>query len=219
MNLEELLGSEWYKLLAPLFETEWMTQLGKRITYDRDQLTPDPANIFNAYKYCQPSDLKVLLLGQDPYPGKGVAQGLSFSCRDQKPASLRIIFKELERSGFGVRTETDLTDWALQGVMLLNTLLTTTVGNTLAHADIGWERFTAYTLRLIDQLPQKIVVFAWGKPAQMQVKANMKSTTEHLILEACHPMAEQYSGGKIKFVGCDHFVKANAHLDSPIKWV
>jgi uracil-DNA glycosylase len=222
INLEQQLGPEWYPLLRPEFEKPATIALGKLLTA-ADQtglLTPKPADIFRAFEYCPPSRLKVLIIGQDPYPGEGVAHGLSFSYRGKStPASLRIIFKELERSGFGKRTNADLTDWAEQDVMLLNAVLTTTTGVSLAHKNCGWEIITGRTLQIINDLPQKLVVMAWGSSAKDLVMKYIRETDKHLILKCCHPMAEQYSGGQIKFTGNDHFRKTNEFLGQDIRWV
>lgn len=218
MNLEHSLGSEWHKLLSPLFSAEQFTKLGRFLETEQHLMTPKLEDVFNAYKYCQPSAIKAVIIGQDPYPAEGVAHGLSFSCKKgTTPMSLRIIFQELERCGLGTRTNADLTDWAEQGVLLLNSVLTTRVGEPFAHANKGWEWFTGQTLNYINTLQQRYVVMAWGKPAQALVDTHIVPTADHVILRACHPMAQQYSGGKLKFVGCGHFIASP--ITNSIKWV
>lgn len=227
MNLEQQLGSEWYKLLGPLFSDPSIDALGKllNLAHQAGVLTPKLEDVFKAYEYVQPSQLKVLIVGQDPYPTPGVAHGLAFSYRGKNiPRSLQIIFEELEREGYGKRTNADLTDWAKQGVMLLNTVLTTVHNVSFAHKDIGWERFTATTLQHINRLTHPHVILAWGTPAQELVRKYIDVDPNYrLILAGCHPMAQQYSGGKIKFVGNKHFTLANEHLilnhGYPINWV
>jgi uracil-DNA glycosylase len=137
------------------------------------------------------------------------------------PQSLQIIFDELERSGLGKRTNVTLSDWAEQGVMLLNIMPTTEENHsTSPHHDKGWEYFIGQTLRCINLLPQRFVVMAWGAPIQEMVRKYIKQTSAHLVLSSCHPMAQVLSKGKIPFVGCDHFVKANEHLgERAITWV
>jgi len=139
MNLQEQLGPEWYTLLGPLFSESWMEQLGKRIGYveQHGHLRPSLPEIFNAYKLCQPSQLKVLILAQDPYPHKH-ANGLAFSTtHTELPLTLRIVNRELERTGYGTLHNGDLTPWAKQGVMLLNTVLTCEEGKYRLPTKVG----------------------------------------------------------------------------------
>lgn len=224
MNLQEQLGPEWYELLGPLFAEPWMEKLGTRIQHvaEENMLQPDVDEIFRAYRMVQPSQLKVLILGQDPYPN-GQADGLAFSTKQVlPPKTLRIVFEELERTGYGHRARADLTDWAEQGVMLLNTILTVTLRNTLSHKSWGWERFIAATLDHINDLQHPLVVMAWGRSAQELIEEHIMEQPHRLILRSCHPVAESYSEGRIKFVGCGHFEKANHHLIkeawTPIHW-
>lgn len=216
MNLQEQLGPEWYELLGPLFSEDWMERLGKRISAVNDKgegmLQPREEDIFRAYRTVQPSQLKVLILGQDPYPN-GQADGFAFSTKEPlPPKTLRIVFEEMERTGFGRRFNPNLEDWAAQGVMLLNTILTCTYRQTLAHKDWGWERFIAATLDHINDLSHPLVVMAWGRAAQELIGEHIVSTPDRLLLRSCHPVAESYSEGRIKFVGCGHFQKANQFL-------
>lgn len=223
-SFSQQLGIEWYSLLKEEFDKEYMDVLGRRLGSVRDRMTPVLADIFKAYQYVQPSQLKVLIIGQDPYPTPGVAHGLAFSYHGTSiPKSLKIIFDELEAEGYGKRTGADLTDWAKQGVMLLNTVLTTTQGESFAHKNWGWEPFIAATLRKISLLKHPFVVMAWGSPAQDIVRKYIDvDPVERLILTTCHPMAQQYNP-KIKFIGCNHFTKANDHLLNyglePVSWV
>lgn len=222
MNLQKHLGPEWYTKLVDLFNHPTMTALDQKIYTIQDRLCPKGENVFRAYELVQPSQLRVLVLGQDPYPSPGVADGLAFSQQNQEgvPVSLQFIFKELVAEGLGTRTNADLTDWASQGVMLLNTVLTTEENKIFAHRNWGWEFLVAHTLKHINSLPQKFVVMAWGAPAQDLVNRYILPTQDHLILKTCHPMAQQYSGNRIKFIGCNHFTKANEHLgDKAVKWV
>lgn len=223
MDLQKQLGPEWCELLGPLFEQDWMQQLGRRIGAV-GHLRPDITQIFDAYRLCQPSQIKVVILAQDPYPHKH-ANGLAFSSTlNEPPLTLRIVFRELEREGYGKRTSSDLTDWAQQGVFLLNTVLTCEEGKSLAHAGWGWEKFTALTLKAIgERCKQPFVVMAWGKHAKDHIRKNLLWHQDTIdVLEACHPVAESYSEGKIKFVGCNHFYDANMFLFDhgvmPINW-
>lgn len=225
MNLQEQLGPEWYELLGPLFSEEWMKTLGRRIgaVDERAHLRPASNQIFTAYRLCQPSQLKVLIIGQDPYPHMH-ANGLAFSSTEKElPLTLKIVSRELERSGYGRLESGDLTFWANQGVMLLNAVLTCEQGNSLAHKGWGWELFVGETLRHIGNLQQPIVIMCWGKHATGLVSQKLDwSKPNFHVLTSCHPVAESYSHGAIKFVGCGHFRKANdwlyKHKQTPIRW-
>lgn len=212
MTLREQLGDEWYQLLAPVFEEKWMETLGKRLGAVQ-WLRPNINQIFQAYKLCQPSKLKVLIIGQDPYPHKS-ANGLAFSTTEPElTLTLRIINRELERSGYGKLPTGDLTFWAEQGVMLLNTVLTCEQGNSLAHKGWGWEKFVSITLEHISKLDQPIVVMMWGNHAKELVTQKLAWDKANFhTLTACHPVAESYSEGRIRFVGCNHFLEANRWL-------
>lgn len=222
INLNNL-GPEWYSHLNQVFQDPRMIQLGNYILSKQDVITPPVHLIFKAFELVQPSQLKVLIIGQDPYPTPGVANGLAFSYQGASvPQSLRIIFKELKRDGFGDRQTADLTDWASQGVMLLNTVLTTEHGIPFHHKKLGWDILISRTLQVIHALDHPFVVMAWGAPAKETLKRYIGPKPNRLMLESCHPIAENYSGGKIKFTGCGHFSKCNEFLVenglSPINW-
>jgi len=193
-----------------------MMSIGKKVGQIKN-LCPDLENIFKAYELTQPSKVKVVILGLDPYIN-GEACGLSFSCQSRKiPPSLRIIFKELLESGAvsEKRTNSDLSDWANQGVLLLNTILTTERGRTLAHGAWGWQQFTGETLKYLAQCEQPVVFMAWGnhamKSAQEYIIPYLGNRTDKLVLMSCHPAAELY-GGRTKFTGNYHFQQANDFL-------
>lgn len=228
MNLEQELGPEWYALLGPLFSEPWMVELGKRVggvekVYGEGALQPSLDKVFKAFRLTQPSALKVLILGQDPYPA-GQADGLAFSTNEAlPPKTLRIVFQELERTGFGERHNPNLTDWAQQGVMLLNTILTCTYRATLSHKGWGWERFIGVVLDCINHIDHPFVVMAWGTHAKDLISEHINTTpADRLLLKSIHPVAESYSNGAYRFVGCGHFSKANEFLEShgmdPIEW-
>lgn len=177
-----------------------------------------------ALRLTSPSECKVIILGQDPYI-RGEAHGLSFSSQLGMTPSLEIIFEELERTGFR-RDEPNLTDWATQGVLLLNTILTTRLGYSLAHEHYGWQDFTKAVLfyMLMHQTP--VSLMAWGRPAQEVANSVINSLpieTDHIQrLTAYHPVAEHRNPAQYKFVGCNHFVLANQWLvkrnRTPIQW-
>jgi uracil-DNA glycosylase len=221
-TLKENLGPEWFKVLSSELDSDWFKSIEQRAAALGEKIRPAAKDVFTAYRSTPPSKVRVVICGQDPYPGNE-AHGLSFSSQQKSiPPSLRIIFKELERSGYGVRTNANLQDWADQGVLLLNSVLTTTHRVPNAHKDWGWQKFTGASLQVIRTLPQKIVVMAWGKYAQEVVSQHLTGDSHagpRMIMSACHPQAENYSGGKMQFVGCGHFENANAFLDSPIQWV
>lgn len=228
-TLSDTFGREWAEVLADEFSKPYMQQIAARVNALGDKVRPAKENIFNAYRSTQPSDVRVVIVGQDPYPGNE-AHGLSFSSQlSSIPPSLRIIFKELERSGMGTRSTPNLQDWADQGVLMLNSVLTTTYRIPNAHKDWEWQKFTSATLQHLNTLSQKIVYMSWGKPAIAlvdkvlaadDIKENFFGEKPRLLLTACHPQAENYSGGKLKFVGCEHFSLANAFLaEKAIKWV
>lgn len=225
MDLQQELGPEWYQLLGPLFSEPWMESLGKKVgavneLYGEGALQPRLDHVFRAYKHVQPSQLKVLILGQDPYPN-GQADGFAFSTRDPlPPKTLRIVFDELDREGYGRRHNPNLVDWARQGVMLLNTILTCTYKVTLSHKGWGWEKFIGHTLNAIDNLDHPFVVMSWGTHAKDLVKEHISFNAlqsslypDRLHLQSIHPVAESYSNGYYKFTGCDHFRKANDFLE------
>lgn len=175
---------------------------------------------------CKNCRIKSLQGNNTPYPHKH-ANGLAFSStQPDLPLTLKIVSKELERTGYGTLRSGDLTPWAVQGVFLLNTVLTCEEGKSLAHEGWGWEKFTGRTLELIAMCcPQPFVVLAWGRYAQNLIRQKLdwsREDREIEVLTACHPVAESYSEGKIKFVGCGHFEKADkwltAHGIPPVNW-
>lgn len=229
-TLSDTLGPEWAEAIGREVEQPYMQQIAARVAALGDKVRPAKEDIFNAYRSTQPSQVRVVIMGQDPYPGNE-GHGLSFSSKQQSiPPSLRIIFKELERSGMGIRTNPNLQDWADQGVLMLNSVLTTTYRISNDHSKWGWQQFTTATLRYLNTLDQPIVYLTWGKAAIELVdkalaadliKENLFNPPKtRLLLSGCHPQAENFSGGRIKFTGCEHFTLANMFLrDKAIKWV
>ena len=159
-----------------------------------------------------------------PYPN-GQADGFAFSTKEAlPPMTLRIVFDELERTGFGRRYDPNLQDWATQGVMLLNTILTCTYKETLSHKGWGWERFIGKVLDEISKIDHPFVVMGWGRHAQDLIKQHIlfdgvskhgltPLDTNRLYLTSIHPVAQSYSNGSMLFVGCGHFEKANLFLE------
>jgi uracil-DNA glycosylase len=182
---------------------------------------PEPL-VFNAFKQTPFSQVKVVIMGQDPYHGEGQAHGLSFSvpCGIPQPPSLKNIFKELSiDEKISPPQEGCLTGWAKQGVLLLNATLTVRAKEPRSHYGKGWERFTdAVILRLIER-EDPLVFILWGKSAQEKVEHILtQKNSKHLVLTAAHPSPYSVQG----FLGCRHFSKANAALKKwgkePINW-
>lgn len=169
-----------------------------------------PANdLFNAFKLTDFENIKVVILGQDPYHGEKEAMGLSFSVRRgvRTPPSLRNIFKEL-KDDLGIdRTDTDLSDWAKQGVFLLNTVLTVEKDKANSHKDIGWEIFTDYVIKQINDRLNGVVFILWGR--QARDKKRIITNPSHYIIESAHPSPlSAYNG----FFGSKPFSRTNAFL-------
>ncbi len=217
------IGNDWDALLAPEFQSESYQKLRKFLIqeYRTKTIYPDMYDIFNALKYTPYAAVKCVILGQDPYHGEGQAHGLSFSVRQgiQPPPSLVNIFKEIyddlgvdNRSGSG-----DLTAWAKQGVLLLNSSLTVRAGQANSHQGMGWEQITDAVIRLLNEREQPMVFLLWGGNARR--KACFITNPRHLVLQCPHPSPlSAYHG----FFGCRHFSKTNEFLQAngmePINW-
>lgn len=216
------IDNDWLVPLKPEFSKPYYSDLYKFVKseYETRTIFPPINDIFNAYEYTPLSEVKVLILGQDPYHDYNQAHGLCFSVNPgvEIPPSLVNIYKELHDDlGCYVPNNGYLTKWAKQGVMLLNTVLTVRAHQANSHRDRGWEEFTDATIRILNEQDRPIVYMLWGKPAQR--KAEMLNNPKHLVLMAPHPSPlSSYRG----FFGCKHFSKANDFLRSngiePIDW-
>ena len=180
---------------------------------------PPGSQIFNAFRLTPVQDVKVVILGQDPYHGPGQAMGLSFSVPDGIPAppSLRNIFKEIHDDlGITMSGSPNLEKWARQGVLLLNAVLTVRASEAASHSNIGWQEFTDAVIRYISEQCSGVVFLLWGNFARR--KKDLIDTSRHTVLEAAHP--SPLAGGA--FFGCRHFSKTNQILASegktPIDW-
>ena len=187
---------------------------------DGVRVLPEPANIFNALRLTSPATTRVAILGQDPYPTPGHANGLAFSYvgSGSLPASLRNIFKELSSDlGNPARTRGDLSDWARQGVLLLNTALTVEAGATGAHMKFGWQELTRQAVRAVSDHADHCVFILWGDKARAY--SGLIDPTKHLVLASAHPSPLSARNG---FFGSRPFSQANAWLVSkglpPIDW-
>ena len=219
LNLRELIQNDWKNILKSCFEQEWMIHLESQLAqeYAEHQVFPCVTDIFNALNFTDFQEVKVVILGQDPYHGEGEAHGFSFSVPDgiKMPPSLRNILKELS-SDLGVhRTQTDLTDWAKQGVLLLNTVLTVRANQPGSHSKIGWQQLTAHILKQLNSREDPVVFMLWGNYAQQAGKH--LDETKHLVIRCAHP--SPLSANRGGWFGTKPFSKANDFLENPIQWV
>ena len=216
------LGNDWDALLEKEFQAEYYLKLReflKREYFSR-RIYPPMNDIFNALRYTSYEDTKVVILGQDPYHGDGQAHGLCFSVKRgvAPPPSLKNIFKELsEELGIKEPPCGELTGWAKQGVLLLNTTLTVREGQPQSHKGMGWEILTDRIITLLNEKESGVVFMLWGKNARD--KKTLITNPLHLVLECAHPSPlSAYAG----FFGCNHFAKANDFLKengkAPINW-
>lgn len=220
--IDPKIEESWKKVLIDEFNKPYFLALKEFLVEEKQKYTvyPAGANIFNAFA-CTPFDqVKVVIIGQDPYHGPGQAHGLSFSVQDgiQKPPSLQNIFKELhEDVGKEIPESGNLESWARQGVMLLNATLTVRANQPGSHQKHGWEQFTDSVIKTLSDKKSGLVFLLWGRFAQD--KAALIDSSKHYILKAAHPSPfSAYNG----FFGCKHFSKTNEILQSqgktPINW-
>jgi uracil-DNA glycosylase len=207
------LPPSWLAHLQDEFNEPYMLELKRFLLEEKKHHTiyPSSSNMFNAFQACPFEQVKVVILGQDPYHGPDQAHGLSFSVEGDVPAppSLVNIFKEIESDcGWPRPQHGNLQAWAQQGVFLLNTVLTVRHKTPQSHAGKGWETFTDKVISVLNANRKNLVFCLWGAPARKKTK--MIDTTKHHILEAPHPSPlSAYRG----FLGCRHFSKANAILE------
>lgn len=216
------IGNEWDELLKDEFEKDYYKKLRAVLAheYKTQTIYPDMYDIFNALRYTSYSDVKAVIIGQDPYHGEGQAHGLCFSVKKgiEPPPSLKNIFKEIkEELGIEPSSHGELTSWAKQGVLLLNAVLTVRAGQANSHKEIGWEIFTDRIIELLNQRENPIVFMLWG--ANAKKKAQVVTNPVHKILTCAHPSPlSAYNG----FFGCGHFAKCNELLKTcgrePINW-
>ncbi len=216
------LGNSWDKLLNDEFSKEYYKSLRKTLAteYKTRTIYPKMDDIFNALKYTDYEDVKVVILGQDPYHGAGQAHGLCFSVQKGVliPPSLKNIFKELE-SDLNIKPPSHgcLTDWAKQGILLLNTVLTVREGEPNSHKKLGWTIFTDRIIELLNERHEPVIFVLWGKNAID--KLPLITNSRHYVLTAAHPSPLSASRG---FLGCKHYSKINEIIKSmgkePIDW-
>lgn len=228
---EKLMGREWYELLQDELNEEYIKEIKRSLPLQK--FYPQTLDIFKAYELTPPSSVKVVIVGQDPYHN-GHAHGLAFSSlQETTPASLRTIFKEIDRSILKSRDASEfksyfptnnLTKWAQQGVFLINPILTVKPGVALSHESLGWQDLTGRSVLELYRDDKPKVFMLWGKKAQeffdKYFRFGYGTPRPHLVLKTGHPATASY--GKDQFTGCNHFQIANTFLQEagrePITW-
>ena len=216
-----ILEKNWSEKLSSRFSQEYKKELFTWLEqeYATKTIFPPKEKIFNALNLVPASQVKVVIIGQDPYHTYGQADGLAFSCHNGTPQpSLRNIYKEITSDlGYSMSSSTDLTPWAKQGVMLLNTSLTVIEHLPASHSNKLWHTFTTEIVKILNELNQPIVFMLWGNHAKSFLP--LLNNSNHLILTSAHPSPFSAHSG---FFGCKHFSKCNnflmEHRLTPIDW-
>lgn len=220
--MEVKIDPSWKNILSEEFKKPYFKELVSFVKeeYATNKIYPPGKSIFRAFDLCSFDDLKVVILGQDPYHGAGQANGLCFSVHDGVafPPSLKNIYKEIEADlGVKMPPTGNLDGWARQGVLLLNATLTVRAGLAGSHQKKGWEQFTDAVIKQVSNLKDNVVFILWGRYAQE--KGQVIDHFKHCVLEAAHPSPFSAHSG---FFGCKHFSKANEYLmavdKEPIAW-
>jgi uracil-DNA glycosylase len=220
--MEVAIEPSWKKALAEEFDKDYFKNLAEKVrqAYLNGQVFPPPKTVFNAFNLCPFDEVKVVIIGQDPYHGLGQAHGLCFSVQDDVaiPPSLRNIYKEIKNDlGKEIPPTGNLERWAKQGVLLLNATLTVQAGMAGSHQGWGWEEFTDAVIKKVSEEKEGVVFMLWGRYAQN--KSVLIDESKHLILKAPHPSPLSAHNG---WFGSGHFSKANDYLGSlgkePIDW-
>lgn len=220
--MAEILQNQWAKYLNAEFEQEYYQQLRAFLAqeYQTKTIYPDMYDIFNALHYTDYDQVKVVILGQDPYHGPGQAHGLSFSVQPGVaiPPSLKNMYKELQDDlGCTIPNHGYLKSWADQGVLLLNTSLTVVANQANSHQKIGWEKFTDKVIQVLNDRQDPVIFILWGRNARSKEK--LIDTQRHYIIQSAHPSPLSAHNG---FFGSKPFSKANALLEmmgkAPINW-
>ena len=232
MDLKQFIPDDWQSLLSNYLQSSDWRSLSKKfaIEYEQydDAIRPDRERIFNALHLTPVNEVKVVILGQDPYHSLGLAQGLAFSVpkdiplqSNQFPSSLRNINKALALEGFGSLKSGDLSHWANQGVLLLNTALSVRLGEANSHAQLGWKSLVIEIIQKLSQQPN-LVWMLWGGHAQ-SMEEYIHNPDQHLILKSSHPSGLGVYKTQQPFIypgdqkSCGHFTKANAYLTTQHK--
>lgn len=212
-----ILNKKWDIVLKDVLNNLEFKNLIEKVKdeYQKETIYPKYEDIFNAFNLVDYDDVRVVILGQDPYHGENEAMGLSFSVPEgvKRPPSLNNIFKELF-SDLGIKKESnDLTSWAQEGVLLLNTILTVKKDKPLSHKDIGWQYFTDKVILSLNNHPKNIVFILWGSNA---IKYEKLIDKRHHIIKSAHPSPLSAHRG---FYGSKPFSTANSYLTKKINWV
>jgi len=220
--MEVQIEQSWKAALQGEFDKPYFAQLARFLHSEKASgkvIYPPGSLIFRAFELTPLNEVKVVILGQDPYHGPGQAMGLSFSVPDGVPAppSLKNIFKEIEDDlGIRMSGDTNLEPWARQGVLLLNSVLTVQAGLAASHGRIGWQEFTDAVIRCISDRCTGVIFLLWGRYACE--KASLIDSSKHIVLTAAHPSPLARGA----FFGCKHFSKTNSILvregKTPINW-
>jgi len=208
-----MIGNDWDEVLSKVWDSPGFNKFMNKVkdNYKNHTCYPKYENIFNALKLTPYKDVKIVIIGQDPYHGEGEAHGLSFSVQEgvKFPPSLQNIFKELYND-LGIKnTKGDLTPWAKEGVLLLNSILSVEKDKPLSHKDLGWQLLTDHIIKLINLKEEPVVFILWGSYARS--KKVFITNKKHLIIESAHPSPLSASRG---FFGSKPFSKANNFLKS-----
>ena len=217
------INKSWNKILEKELKKDYFISLLKttKNNYNNNTCFPERSNIFSAFNHCSFEKLKVVIIGQDPYHGINQANGLSFSVNSNEklPPSLKNIFLEINNDlKTNIRTNGDLADWASQGVLLLNSILSVESGKPGSHSKIGWETFTDNVIKIISKSKNNVVFMLWGGYAKKKEKLIFENN--HLILKSGHP--SPLSANRGYWFGNKHFSKCNSFLEKkdiePIEW-
>ena len=211
----------WTEILAPIKNTEYFTELWKKVEerYETTKCFPPKNQIFRAIELTPFDEVKVVIIGQDPYHNDNQANGLCFSVSDKvkAPPSLKNIFKELEADLGIKKTSNELEMWAKQGVLLLNATLTVRAHEANSHKDLGWGQFTDFIIKEISDKKENVVFVLWGAFAQK--KAGLIDASKHFVIQSAHPSPFSVHKG---FFGSHPFSKINQFLEEkgkePINW-
>ena len=207
-----MIGNDWDNVLKDIIDTSYFKDLMAFVNkeYEEKTIYPPKEDLFNALKQTSFKDTKVLIMGQDPYHGEGEAHGLSFSVKDgvKLPPSLKNIYKELESDlGYPPVTSGNLTKWAQEGVLLLNSTLTVIKDTPNSHSKIGWDKFTDHIVKKLNEKEEPVVFILWGNFARS--KKAFITNPKHLVIESAHPSPFSARNG---FFGSKPFSKTNDYL-------
>lgn len=217
------LNGEWAKALEEEFKKPYYKTLYENVNraYQSSIVYPKAEELYTAFAMTPLSQVKAVIMGQDPYPGAGQAMGMSFSVKPgiKTPRSLQNIYKEIQAEipNTYIPNNGDLTKWAKQGVLLLNATLTVKAGQPNSHQNFGWQNFTNAVIKAIEQKNEPVVYLLWGRNARE--KKSLITNPNHFVLEASHPSPMSADRG---FFGCGHFIRTNQilleHGLTPIDW-